>query len=558
MLVYLQIRDYAIVESLELDFRDGFTCITGETGAGKSILVGALGLLCGERADTGAIRQDASRAELVAEFELDETQPALAWLRENDLDEERGCHLRRVIASNGRSRAWINGTAVTLQQLAGLGEHLVEIHGQNEHLRLTRNDEKFRLLDDGASHLDELQAVREHYFAWQELEMEKQALLSQSPLDHGDQELMSYQVNELETGMIPADEFRELENEHRKLAQGGEFVAALEASLLTLDSEQSGASPGLHRAVRELEAHAVLDPDVAEAVSLLKEAAINCEEAGASIQTALARMDLSPERLSELERRLERQHDLARKHRVEPEGLAEVLENLNGRLEFAGTQEKRLAAIDSELEAALHRYRTGAADLHQCRARRAQELARGVSELMQQLGMEGGKFEIEVAHDNDKAPSARGDDRIELNVSANRGTKPGPLRKVASGGELSRISLAVKVVAREGDRSAVQVFDEVDAGIGGATASAVGSLLKSLSRGGQALCVTHLAQVAVFAERQMQVSKEGAGTGTAVTVQNLEKDQRVDEVARMLGGQLSDQSRAHAQELLREATAARH
>jgi DNA repair protein RecN (Recombination protein N) len=325
-----------------------------------------------------------------------------------------------------------------------------------------------------------------------------------------------------------------------------------------LQSEQSGASAELHRAARQLETYAALDPDIATASSLLDEAAINCDEAGASIQAALARMDLSPERLNEVERQLERQHDLARKHRVEPEGLADVLETLRKRLEIAGSQEKRLAAIDSELENALQRYRKAALDLHRCRRARARELSQGVSELMQQLGMEGGRFEISVECHSEQPPSARGDDRITMQVSANRGTEPGPLRKVASGGELSRISLAVKIVAREGDRSATQVFDEVDAGIGGATASAVGALLKRLSDGGQALCVTHLAQVAVYADRQLQVAKDTSSAPLAVAVAELAEGQRVDEVARMLGGQLSDQSRAHARELIEEATAARH
>mgnify|MGYP001811901367 FL=1 len=238
MLVYLQIRDFAIIDSLELEFRDGFTCITGETGAGKSILVGALGLLCGDRADTGAIRQGAQKAELVAEFELSEGQAALGWLAENDLEEDGNCHLRRVISSTGRSRAWINGTAVTLKQLAALGERLVEIHGQNEHLRLTRSNEQFQLLDSDPGHGKERRSVRESYFAWHELELEKQSLLAQSPLDPGDQELMAYQVTELESEIIPLEEFRELENEHRKLAQGGEIVARLEAYFNLLQSEQ--------------------------------------------------------------------------------------------------------------------------------------------------------------------------------------------------------------------------------------------------------------------------------------------------------------------------------
>lgn len=557
MLVYLQIRNFAIVDSLELDCEPGFTCISGETGAGKSILVGALGLLSGNRADSGAVRQDCDKAELSAGFELNERSPALAWLREHELDDERSCLLRRVIHATGRSRAWINGTPVTLQQLAALGETLVEIHGQNEHLRLARGGEQLALLD-AAHHEAQRQAVRDHYFTWHGLEMEKQALLNQAPLEAGDLELLHYQLEELEAGLLSPDAFSALENEHRKLARGSEIVDDLETTLARLEQEPHVAAATLHRCARALQEHAALDEDIDAAANLLQEAAINCDEAGSAIQGALSRMDLSPERLAELERQLAAQHDLARKHRVEPEQLPGVLEQLTERIERAAGQEKRMAVIDAELESALRAYRQSAAALHKKRAERASELSTGVTELMQQLGMEGGRLEFDVLHEPDRAPSARGDDRVQVRVSANRGVEPGPLRKVASGGELSRIGLAVKIVARQHGESVVQLFDEVDAGIGGATATTVGSLLKRLSADGQALCVTHLAQVAVFADQQVCIAKEDDGSTTTVAARLLNETGRVEEVARMLGGQVSDQSRAHATELLKEAAAPRH
>lgn len=558
MLNFLQIRDYAIVDSLDLEFDGGFTCITGETGAGKSILVGALGLLCGNRADTSAIRQGCQKAELVAEFELEAGSPALSWLTEMELGNDTECLLRRVVHINGRSRAWINGTAVTLQQLAQLGERLLEIHGQNEHLRLTRSDEQFKLLDGAGIYEPERMEVRDRYFAWQELELEKQSLLAQAPLDAGDLELLQYQLQELENGMLSAEKFTELENEHQKLAHGGEILGMLESALQAVQAENSGAGPALYRAARELGEHAELDRDIAAATALLNEAAINCDEAGTAIQSALSRMDLSPERLAELERRLGSQHDLARKHRSEPEQLESVFEQIQNRIEQASAQEKRLAGIDLELETATAAYRKAALSLHQRRSQRAQHISHDVTAMMQELGMEGGRFSVVVTLDGSGAPSARGDDRLALLVSANAGTEPGPLQKVASGGELSRISLAVKIVARERTAATTQVFDEVDAGIGGATASAVGSLLKNLSTGCQALCVTHLAQVAVFADRQILVAKSTEGKGTAVETTSLGKEKRIDEVARMLGGQLSEQSRAHAAELLKDANAVHH
>jgi DNA repair protein RecN (Recombination protein N) len=542
MLRFLQIRNYAIVDCLDLEVSGGFTCITGETGAGKSILVGALGLLCGERADTSAIRGEADKAELSAEFTLAAGDPALEWLRSAELDDGQTCLLRRVVAANGRSRAWINGTVVTLQQLSELGDLLVEIHGQNEHIRLIRRDEQLRLLDGSGSYDRELKDMRDCFRAWQSLDAERSSLLGEKPLDAGDLD------------MLPPGEFADLEAEHRMLARGSDIVEALESALQTLDADPAGANRALNRAADRLDRHAALDRDIAAAAGLLREAVINCDEALLSVQAALSRLDLSPERLNRLERQLNVQHDLARKHRVEPEQLPEVLEQLRSRLERAGSQEQRLQEIDRELAAALLAYRATAQAVHERRASRAGQLAASVTDLMQELGMAGGCFEFDVQHDAGQLPSLRGSDRLELRVSANPGMAPGPLRKVASGGELSRISLAIKVASRVGSGAVSQVFDEVDAGIGGDTANAVGALLRSLAVGGQALCVTHLAQVAVFADQQIQVLKTTDQQETRVCTSVLREADRVDEIARMLGGRLSAQSRAHASELL--ATAA--
>jgi DNA repair protein RecN (Recombination protein N) len=554
MLNFLQIRNYAIVESLDLEFNGGFTCVTGETGAGKSILVDALGLLCGNRADTSAIRSGASKAELSAEFELTSSCPALHWLKEAEMDEGRICLLRRTISDSGRSRAWINGTAVTLAQLAGLGEQLVEIHGQNEHILLVRSDEQFRILDASGGYPDHLEKVRDCHRAWSVLMEQKQALLNETPLDAGDMDLMRYQIRELEDSMIPVDKFSAIEAEHRILAHGGEILQALDYSIEALESEQTGAGPVIHKIAEQLGAHASLDSDINSAVELLRNAAINCDEAHSSIQSARSRLDLSPERLLELEQQLGVQHDLARKHRVEPENLQQVLDQIKGRYERAGSLEGRLTGLETELESALLGYQNVAKELHSRRLVRAKELADAVTSLMQELGMEGGQFEFRVRYEDEASPSPRGSDQLELRVSANPGVPPALLRKVASGGELSRISLAIKVASKNGLTAATQVFDEVDAGIGGDTANAVGALLKSLSAKGQALCVTHLAQVAAFADHQLQVKKWSEDRETRVGTSLLAAEERVDEIARMLGGRLSEQSRAHASELLAMAS----
>ncbi|MEE8340425.1 MAG: DNA repair protein RecN, partial [Xanthomonadales bacterium] len=503
------------------------------------------------------IRAGASKAELSAEFELTEGSRALAWLQDAELDIGTSCLLRRLISANGRSRAWINGSSVTLQQLAELGDLLIEIHGQNEHIRLVRSEEQFRLLDGGHTHDPELKAVASRHQAWSLLEQEKQALLDESPLDAGDAELLQYQVRELEGALLSPEEFQALETEHRRLAQGSEIIAALQLAQANLTTDQTGIGDALFAAISRLQEYTALDPDINEAVQLLSEAAINCEEARGSLQSAMSRMDLSPERLTAVEQKLRAQYDLARKHRVEPELLAEVLQHLKQRLLRAGSIDQRLAEIEPRLDEALQDFRKAARGLDQSRRSRAVFLSHAVSDLMQELGMEGGHFEFEVHYDADAAPTPRGNNRLELRVSANPGISPGPLRKVASGGELSRISLAIKVASRTGDPAQTQVFDEVDAGIGGDTANAVGALLRSLSVAGQALCVTHLAQVAVCADQQFQVQKTAEDQVTRVETVLLAEKERIDEIARMLGGRLSEQSRAHATELLATA-ATRH
>jgi DNA repair protein RecN (Recombination protein N) len=557
MLSFLQIRNFTIVEALDLEFKGGFTAITGETGAGKSILVGALGLLIGNRADTDSIRAGADRAELTAEFLLDAESRAVAWLRDAELDDGSSCLLRRMISDNGRSRAWINGTAVTLAQLSELGDLLVEIHGQNEHIRLVNSEEQFRLLDGGGSHDAQLEGVSSCFQRWSDLSRERQALLQESPLDASDRDLLRYQADELERSLLQPEEFLELEAEHRLLAKGSEIIGALEFAGDELDSGDDNIGHRLSHLIDSLQAHASLNGDIADAVQLLREAAINCQEAAGSIGRAGSRMDLSPERLAEIEDQLSTQHDLARKHRCSPEHLARVLQDIQERLDRAATLDERLRQVEKDLALALDAYRDSARRLHEARVRRARQIATAVTDLLQRLGMEGGRFEFEVTPNAAARPRADGTDSLELKVSANPGTPPGSLRKVASGGELSRISLAIKVASKAHEPAHTQVFDEVDAGIGGDTANAVGALLRSLSVDGQALCVTHLAQVAVCADHQIRVSKTTGPEETRIDTTPLDEASRVDEIARMLGGRLSDQSRAHASELLATA-AARH
>ena len=553
MLSLLQIRNFTIIESLDLELGRGFTSITGETGAGKSILVDALGLLTGGRADTSAIRAGCDKAELTAEFSLEPGCSALEWLRQTELDDAEACVLRRVISENGRSRAWINGTAVNLAQLQELGEHLVEIHGQNEHIRLAQAAEQFRLLDADPGCSKQLSEVSSCFADWHAVHRELVALRQEAPLDAGEQELLQYQVDELTPLALTPEAFEELATEHSLLARGSDVVLALETAMHTLEADEAGVAPRIQGVIEQLAPASCLDGEIAAAVRLLEEAAINCEEARSSLQAALSRIDLSGERLQELERTMTRLHDLARKHRVDPKSLPGVLGGLQQRLERSASQHQRQQELLEQESQLLKTYREASRSLSLMRATRATELSGAVTELLQLLGMEGGVFKIQVTYQPQAEPSMRGDDRIEILVSANPGVDPGPLRKVASGGELSRISLAVKVASSAGQFAPTAVFDEVDAGIGGATANAVGRLLQSVSRGSQALCVTHLAQVAVCADQQFRVLKNSVEQSTQVATSLLDEAERVDEIARMLGGRLSDQSRAHASELLASA-----
>jgi DNA repair protein RecN (Recombination protein N) len=553
MLSLLQIRNFAIIDDLEIELEPGFTAITGETGAGKSILVDALGLLLGSRADSTAIRAGCDKAELSAEFLLDDSSPALRWLQEAALEQDHSCLLRRVMASNGRSRAWINGTAVTVAQVQELGELLVEIHGQNEHIRLTRSSETFALLDGKGSYCDELDAVGLAYGDWYQTGQKLAELASESPLSSAELDLLRYQVQELEVAVIPPDTYAELEQEHDLLSRGSDVLEHLQSSLDVLQSDDNASGPALQALANRLQRDAAQDKDIANAFKALTEAAINCEEARQSLESALSRIDLSADRLSHLEKQMTRLHALARKHLSEPALLGEVLQRLRSRIERASGLEEQRQQLQATMDEQLTAYRKATRTLHKARKKSAATVSQGVTDLMQVLGMEGGVFEIQVTLQAEHEPSRRGDDKLEMLVSANPGMPVGPLRKLASGGELSRISLAIKVAGSAGEPAATQVFDEVDAGIGGDTANAVGRLLQAVAGQGQALCVTHLAQVAVCADQQIRVLKSATEQMTRVETAVLNEQQRVDEIARMLGGKLTDQSRAHASELLSSA-----
>jgi len=557
MLNNLNIRNFAIVPELDLGFSGGFTAITGETGAGKSILVDALGLLLGDRSDSAWVSPGAERAELAAEFSVLNNATARQWLEDSELSAGDSCLLRRTITSSGRSRAFINGSPVTVAQIQTLGNLLVEIHGQNEHLRLTGPGEQFRLLDGSGNYSKEIESVQLAYSDWKKVVDELDALEVDTSVSAADLEFLNFQLEELLQHDLGADAVARLQTEHDRLAAGGSLQEMLTAAIELLEPESApggtGVNAGLAGTLGQLQQFIPLDNDISDACQMLQEAAVNCGEAINSLRAARDRIDLSPARFEKVADQLSQLNDLARKHGVRMEELEEVRDKLSARIERAGNAEQRRCKLADELANYLGAYRSVAARLHDSRKQHADTLSGQVIKLMSELGMAGGAFELNVSHNPDGTPSARGDDQLQINISANPGSAPGPLNKIASGGELSRISLAIKVAATDGSEALTQVFDEVDAGIGGDTANSVGRLLKRLSLKGQALCVTHLAQVAVCATHQLQVRKESSEDSTLVDTNLLDDMSRVDEIARMLSGRISEQSRAHAAELLEAA-----
>jgi len=552
MLLHLHIQNFAIVPALEQDFMPGFTAISGETGAGKSIMVDALTLLLGARSDASWVRDGADRAELSAEFGLQDNPAAREWLREHALDSGDECLLRRSIQSNGRSRAWINGTPVTIAQLTSLGNRLVEIHGQNEHVRLAESSRQLNLLDTTGDYADTLQAAATAFEAWQATHHRYTELARGAALPPSEVEFVRFQLDELEAHALPAEQVQMLEQEHRLQSSSGAVLKALDECAQLIEDDETGAAAQIQGALNQLAPFKDFNSGFADVLGMLNEALINTREAASSLATLGSKTDLDPSRLQQLERQLDKLGDLSRKHGVELDELEPVRDRLAEKLDQASRFDELREELERECAKKLSDYAQQAAALTAARTAHGRKLAGKVQKLMQELGMAGGRFLVEVTTAKDAGPSRQGADKVEFRVSANPGIEPGALSKVASGGELSRISLAIKVATSDAS-ARTQVFDEIDAGVGGDTANAVGRLLKTVAETGQALCITHLAQVAVRADQQLKVSKAAQKNQTSVGTAMLEREARVEEVARMLGGTVSDQSRAHAREMLEAA-----
>ena len=549
MLRSLTIRDFVIVERLELEFPPGFTVLTGETGAGKSILIDALALVLGARADALVVRQGAERAEVSAEFDVAARKPAKKYLEKQELiDDGTVCLIRRVIDAGGRSRAFINGTAVTATQLRELGEFLVDIHGQHQHQSLARAGPQRELLD-GYGKLETAAAnVAERHRDWRDKAERRRAFESNAAAYVAERERLEWQVNELAQLDFKAEEWPELTGEHSRLAHAASLIEAGEFAMEALSESEGASLAQVNGVISRLKNLLDYDPKLKEVLDVLEPAQLQLQEAVYCLRHYQQKLDLDPKRLREAEQRLDAIHGAARKYRTEPEQLPDMLAKARARLDelsLAGDADAMRKLEAAAREACV----VEAKKLSVGRRKAAKQLAEKVTAAMQELAMGGGVFD--VALNTLDEPSAHGLENIEFLVSAHKGMTPQPLGKVASGGELSRISLAIQTITSQIAQVPTLIFDEVDAGIGGRVAEIVGKLIKDLGKKHQVMCITHLPQVAACGDQQWQVAKSTGSGKVASKVTVLDKAQRVEEIARMLGGvKITDTTRKHAAEML--------
>jgi DNA repair protein RecN (Recombination protein N) len=547
----LQVRNLAVIDEVELELASGMTVFTGETGAGKSILIEALGLALGDRADSSMIRSGCEQATVCAIFAPPVDVAFRALLEEHGIDRDEELLIKRQLGSDGRSRAFINGSPAPLQVLRAIGERVADIHGQHEHHSLLRRDAQRELLDVYGGHDAQLTAVAAACARVRTLEQDLVRLEGDSGNADAEADLLRYQVAELRAASPTAEGISGIEDEHRRLANAGRLTEGCRNVLAALSEEESNAQLLVDRAAHELHGLAKLDLSFAEAAGMLESAAIQIREAEQWLRHYADRLDADPSRIEQIENQIAILHDLARKHRVALAELPQQLARLEQRLyEIEHSAELR-QKLRAELDDARKDYRHAAGVLHDARVRTAKLLSAAVTGNMRELGMPGGTFFIDIEALEEGMIATQGSDRIEFQVSTNPGQPLKPLNKVASGGELSRISLAIQVLSAQGKGVPTFVFDEVDVGIGGRVAEIVGRMLRELGTKEQVLCVTHLPQVAALGHHHVQITKTVAKGQTRISVSTIADEQRVDELARMLGGvRITTQTVAHARSLL--------
>jgi len=555
MLKHLSIHNFVIVDHIELDFLPGFTVLTGETGAGKSILLDALMLALGERGDTQQIRPGCERAEINATFEIHSQQTLIDWLNDHDLQGDPGiCLMRRIIESNGRSRSYINGHNATLQQLRTAGSLLVAIHGQHAHQSLLQRDAQRELLDAYAQCEDLSENVRSAYQNWQALMQQRIAAEQSSADSQSKREQLEWQLQEVSALNLTIDEWHTLQTDHARLSHVASLLSTAENSIELLSENEQAALSKIHSVHNQLQQQLEYDPQLKEIVDLLDSTAIQLQESIYALRDYRQSLDLDPQRLQDAEQRLSAIHSIARKFRIAPEQLPELQISLENKLQTlnAESNSEQLKTLEIEAQTA---YLQQAEKLSVARIKAAKSLSLNVTTAMQTLAMNGGQFAVELtplAQSN-----ATGLEQIEFQIAAHEGLPLQPLNKTVSGGELSRISLALQVIASKAIHVPTLIFDEVDVGIGGKVAEIVGNLLKKLGKECQVLCITHLPQVAAAGDQQWQVNKmtstSDAGKPQVLShIKVLNSHDRIEEIARMLGGiKITEATRQHAREMLK-------
>ena len=551
MLAHLSVNNFAIVKSLQLELSTGMTTITGETGAGKSIAIDALGLCLGDRAEAGMVRQGEEKTEVCASFQLDNNLHATRWLEDNELLDGSECILRRIITKDARSRAFINGSPVPLSQLKSLGQNLINIHGQHAHHQLMKSDYQLSMLDQYAGHSELINKSRSHYQAWRLVKNQLDELTQNSQENQAQKLLLEYQIKELNELSLGENEFVDLEQEHKRLSNSGELASSCQSAIHTLyEGEEVNALQLLQSTNQVLINLADLDSSLSTLPSMLNEAIIQVEEASSELRHYLETVDINPERMVYVEERFSKVMSISRKHHVLADDLYTHHQDLLKQIDDLDCSDEKLEAVAKEVEAMHQRFITSAEKLSKSRSRYAKELNKLISHSMHELSMEKAKFNINIEQDHSRT-TPLGIDYVTFLVSTNPGQPLQPIAKVASGGELSRISLAIQVITAQKVDTPSLIFDEVDVGISGPTAAVVGKMLRTLGESTQVLCVTHLPQVAGCGHQQLFVAKQTKAGKTETQMNSLNEEQRVSELARLLGGsQITESTIANAKELL--------
>ena len=555
MLKSIDIKGLAVVDQLNLELEQGMTVLTGETGAGKSILLTAMKLCLGERADASLLRPGANKADLSLEFDITDLPASQQWLIDNDLDDEGDCFIRRTINADGRSKAYINGQAVNLKALQQLSKHLINIHGQHAHLDLLHPGKQCELVDSSLPSQALLLECRKQYSHWKRLTEELHHLTDGNEDNESEKQLLKYQINELEQANIIHIDYDELVQEHA-LASNMRKIIETSAHQIDILYENENASiyGQINNVSHELELLADLAPEFTSVGEQIKEASIQIQEASRDLRHQIDQQEDDPEKLSLLDQQLSSIHELARKLHVEPSQLSDKYTQLTARLDLLENRNEKLSALQLDIAEAETLYRKQAELLHNERKQHALKLSRNITNTLKTLGLPDGKLNINVNHLAKQPPQKNGLDDVIFLISTNPGMPDSPIGKVASGGELSRISLAIQVVTSRRNTTPTLVFDEVDAGIGGGVAETVGIRLRELACDRQVLCVTHLPQVASQGHQHLLVSKQKNQQQTTTKIDSLNQTQRINEVARMLGGiDLSDKTIAHAKEMVEKA-----